>query len=64
MKEITNELYLSGEAGFYNPNTGSVFVYNYERVRRAAEKVNKILREESECMSSTMEFLDIVSRNN
>lgn len=63
MEEITNELYLSGEAGFYNPNTRSVFVYNYERVRRAAEKVNKILREE-ECLSSTMEFLDMVSRNN
>lgn len=38
----------NGEAVFYDSKTGQVFVSTYERVRRAAEKANKALREEQD----------------
>lgn len=53
MKDIPEE-YLkrcgaeNGEACFYDPKTGQVFVSTYEKVRRAAEKANDILRNESD----------------
>lgn len=38
----------NGESLFYDPKSGQEFVSTYERVRQAADKANKILREEAD----------------
>lgn len=47
-------------AYFYDPKTGQVFVSTYECVRRAAEKVNKVLRDEEDYYVHALSITDTI----